>query len=750
MVYGQTKLAIFLLFLVILSSSIPLAAFSERDLSTDLKPQNFTFKKYGRITSELGERVVNSLAVIQTNKTANQSIQVYLALDDPNNIKSLPDYVKVERTENNIVQARVPVPKITELANYTYISQIRSPDYAVPTFVDNEGVNVINAGTAHGLGLTGKGVKVAIIDGGFITSDPNISSNIADAFSFLNPKDITGGDTPGNSHGTAVAEIVVAVAPDVQLYLYNIRTVLDFDAAVDRAISKGVNVITSSLGFPTAGGTVGPFFRDGTSTVALKLSQAFSSNIISTIAAGNDAQDHWSGSFITSAFTLFGRPVNNFNPGASGLQQVCLPISVGNGARVILTWQNWPVTNQDYDLYIFDSTLSTIITTSTNSQTGTQPPLEVTPAISSGNYCVVIQNFAASGTASFHLYVDSCSSSCSVTGAVPAGSIGTPADSPAAIAVGAINQADQTLEPFSSRGPTDDGRAKPEVCGPDNVSTSSFGLPNPFFGTSAAAPQVAGLAALDLQQNPTLSASSLKQKISSDARSLLSLGTNICGAGVVNFPQAISVTHISDLMRVYYQRPDLQTVFLEANKGNLQNLLNWAANFGVNEYPAFLGKYMHTYKLMVVYYSRADLQSVFPEAANAVNLSNLFAWAGAFGINEDSRLTPNAAVYKLMWVYHDRSDVQAAFPEASNGVNLSTNLFAWAGAFGINEDSRLTPNAAVYKLMWVYHDRSDVQAAFPEASNGANLHSLICWAKNFGVNEDSRLTPFSSFYNANC
>jgi hypothetical protein len=66
-----------------------------------------------------------------------------------------------------------------------------------------------------------------------------------------------------------------------------------------------------------------------------------------------------------------------------------------------------------------------------------------------------------------------------------------------------INHA--TIQFFSSIGPTLDGRLKPDVSGIDGVSITGAGrFPSPFFGTSAAAPHVAAVAALVLQAAPCL------------------------------------------------------------------------------------------------------------------------------------------------------------------------------------------------------------------------------------------------------
>ena len=49
-------------------------------------------------------------------------------------------------------------------------------------------------------------------------------------------------------HGTGVAEIITDVAPGVDLYLYTIATELEFEEAIDYAISKHVDIIAMSAG----------------------------------------------------------------------------------------------------------------------------------------------------------------------------------------------------------------------------------------------------------------------------------------------------------------------------------------------------------------------------------------------------------------------------------------------------------------------------------------------------------------------
>ena len=95
---------------------------------------------------------------------------------------------------------------------------------------------------------------------------------------------------------------------------------------------------------------------------------------------------------------------------------------------------------------------------------------------------------------------------------VAAGSITTPASSPAAFAVGALCWQSRSLEPYSSQGPTIDGRTKPDIVGHDSVSGATYGgfssCPSAFAGTSASSPEVAGAAALVKQAYPSVLAGS--------------------------------------------------------------------------------------------------------------------------------------------------------------------------------------------------------------------------------------------------
>jgi MYXO-CTERM domain-containing protein len=111
-----------------------------------------------------------------------------------------------------------------------------------------------------------------------------------------------------------------------------------------------------------------------------------------------------------------------------------------------------------------------------------------------------------------------------------------PGDALGALGIGAVNL-EGVVAGFSARGPTADGRIKPDVAGPGSGTTTvQFGTTDQyvgFSGTSAATPLVAGLVALVLEARPTLTAQELAELLRSTA-SQAGAPDNDMGFGLVD------------------------------------------------------------------------------------------------------------------------------------------------------------------------------------------------------------------------
>jgi serine protease AprX len=119
-------------------------------------------------------------------------------------------------------------------------------------------------------------------------------------------------------------------------------------------------------------------------------------------------------------------------------------------------------------------------------------------------------------------------------------SVGSPGCAKNVVTIGATDREDQVAS-FSSRGPTSDGRAKPDVCFPgvNIVSCRAAGttLGTPFndlytvaSGTSMATPHASGACALLLQAKAGLSPEQVKDLLMNTAKSL-GLDANSQGKG---------------------------------------------------------------------------------------------------------------------------------------------------------------------------------------------------------------------------
>lgn len=191
----------------------------------------------------------------------------------------------------------------------------------------------IGATKLHDEGITGKGIKVGVIDTGIDYTHPDLKDAYRGGYDFVNndddPMETTyeewkqsgeleisplGGSTYYTSHGTHVsgtiagqgknnADIAVTgVAPGVELFGYKVLgpygsgSYSNILAGIDRAVSDGMDVINLSLGSN---------HNDPLDPTSIAINNAALAGTVAVIAAGNSGSDLYSlGSPGSSALAL--------------------------------------------------------------------------------------------------------------------------------------------------------------------------------------------------------------------------------------------------------------------------------------------------------------------------------------------------------------------------------------------------------------------------------------------------------------
>ncbi|MBI1804838.1 MAG: S8 family serine peptidase [Ignavibacteria bacterium] len=224
-----------------------------------------------------------------------------------------------------------------------------------------------------------------------------------------------------------------------------------------------------------------------------------------------------------------------FDPGL----QVTIPRYTGMGEpphlTVVLEWNDrWGDQGggapEDYDLYLYDANLVNLLAWSTNFQSGmaNQNPYEILQFTNSDTVpkiTNIVINHCGLGVQPrlLGMYIMGCQE---VEYHTAANSIWGQPGIAEAIAVGAVPYSNtSTIESYSSHGnydvyfPAYQSRLKPDVVAIDGgLITGAGGFGNPdsgnmrFYGTSASAPHVAGMAALLLSSSPAMTPAQVRAK----------------------------------------------------------------------------------------------------------------------------------------------------------------------------------------------------------------------------------------------
>lgn len=482
---------------------------------------------------------IHSTSTVQLSATGFQAMKgglarVVVETDQPGRVAQDVTSLggRVERSWRNLIQVAIPRGELSALSARPAVDTVRAPYSRVELAVSGEEIAASLAPAWHDKGFTGKGIKVAVIDGGF-KGLPELQTAGELPTNPITQDFCQGTFATASEHGAAVAEIVHEMAPDAQLYLICVGSEVDLAIAEGYAKSQGVQIINQSMGWE------GPYRNDGSGPIGAIVADARASGILWVNSAGNEADAHWSGTY---------NPSGNIHVWSSD-GDMGNSFIWPNGEQIcgFLKWDEWPVAVSDFDLGLFLGGSNTMIAASAEEQTGSQSPFEALCATQSSGRNIVAFWAIRGYRVTTSPRLDLVSWSPSLQYAVAAGSIGMPASSPAVMAVGAVCVQSRQLEFYSSQGPTIDGRTKPDIVGHDSVSGMTYGPSggclSGFAGTSASSPEVAGAAALVKQAYPKYGPAEVQQYLMRSAKDLGTPGVdNETGAGELTLPRPPDVT----------------------------------------------------------------------------------------------------------------------------------------------------------------------------------------------------------------
>jgi hypothetical protein len=413
--------------------------------------------------------------------------------------------------------------------------------------VTTVGDGILNADDLRSLmSVDGTGVKVGVISNG-----ADHSQDIADFGDLPESINIDSTRQGAGDEGTAMMEIVYDMAPGAELYFSGPGNADQMVDSIGWLVGQGCDIIVDDQGFYDQ-----PMFQDG--TVAQAALDAIEDGVTYVSAAGNDAETHYQAAFNPA--------LDDTHLFAQNQNLLRFYLDAHSSVTGVLQWSDeWGYSSNDYDLVLYQWTGTwNLIAASAEVQDGNDTPFESVAWTNPNAGAVLlawqIQRFDGA-VRELELYTmgDVLPYGYDAQLFIPGDSIfGHPA-AEGVIAAGAIDAADSgndDIEDFSSQGPatiyTDftnqvsTTRHPLDVEGIDGISTKAGVegyFSQPFYGTSAAAPHIAAIAALLLQIDPGLTPADIQDLITANAVDLGTTGyDDVFGFGRADALATISAT----------------------------------------------------------------------------------------------------------------------------------------------------------------------------------------------------------------
>jgi hypothetical protein len=373
----------------------------------------------------------------------------------------------------------------------------------------------------HARGYRGKGVKIAILDSGFHGYRQALGKALPQRIAVRSFRSDGNLEARDSQHGILCAEVIHAIAPEAELLFANWEPERPekFLEAVHWARSQGASIISCSIIMPTWSDGEG----HGPVHDALRRELGMGNRKgegLFFASAGNTALRHWSGPLrlLPSGWHAWAqdRIDNPLHP--FGTDRVSVELSA-------------PLAGASLEIVVRDNDHDLIRGRSAPARTPGCAIVRFDPRVGH-EYTVRVRALGGGEPLprSFHLTVLAGRLGYTTRD----GSIPFPGDGTEVITVGAVDARGRRVS-YSSCGPNSD-KPKPDLVAP--VPFPSLWRPHQAFaGTSAAAPQAAGLAALLWSRHPGWTAEQVGTALRNAARRLVPAGHSWeTGYGQVRLP----------------------------------------------------------------------------------------------------------------------------------------------------------------------------------------------------------------------
>jgi|GEM_PF-5497281 len=564
------KRMLFVLFLCIILSLQLTASQPGNNITAEKKMSTMLLNKFREFQSDVALTKVSRIEYKKRYSSkfisVNSEGKIFLWVTVINNINAVADTItswggNIQSLNSISLYVWVPLDKLADLTSLDGVTFIDVPgrSYTKTGSVTSAGDHQLLADSSrsifsvNGKDINGNPIKVGVISNGmqYYTNSQQSGDLPNNNFGWVNYNGVPATSYVG-SEGTAMMEIIHDVAPDAGIYFgavgYYINSSSDTINSTPLDMANIINTLSTSSQCKIIVDDIGfykdePFFEDGDVSQAIKNFQTNGGTYVS--AAGNDAQNMYSCSQ-PSIKTTGNKKWVQFTG-----SDTALTFKIKNYGAFIITlqWDDaWGNAPDDYNLYLYDINWN-LINSSSNSQSGqgSYPQEWLSADTSSGyfnnttfhimvsydNYTTgrVLKNIKVLITGLF----SNPSGTPSVTfNSTSTGQIYGHTAAPNVISVAAYSASNQnSIENFSSRGPSlmftsgnpanESSRNTPTITATDGVETyvgQQKNFDDPFYGTSAAAPHVAAIAALYYSRYPAQTASQLFSAITSSAKSI--------------------------------------------------------------------------------------------------------------------------------------------------------------------------------------------------------------------------------------